>query len=77
MADRLHDAFAAGEVIPGTQGIGMGLTVVVTNVRAMSGTLTLAPSTSAPVQAGVTIVIRLPIDQGHSDSASERIRRRR
>ena len=77
MADRLHDAFAAGEVIPGTQGIGMGLTVVVTNVRAMSGTLTLAPSTSAPVEAGVTIVIRLPIDQGHSDSVSERSRRRR
>ena len=79
MADRLRDAFAAGEVIPGTQGIGLGLTVVVTNVRAMSGTLTLAPSTTSPVEAGVAIVVRIPIDQvkGHSDSASERVRRRR
>ena len=79
MADRLRDAFAAGEVIPGTQDIGMGLTVVVTNVRAMGGTLTLATSLAAPAEAGVTIVIRLPFheDKGYSDSASERIRRRR
>ncbi len=79
MADRLRDAFAAGQVIPGTQGIGMGLTVVVTNVRAMGGTLTLTTALAEPAEAGVTIAIRLPFQEikGHSDSASERIRRRR
>ena len=77
-ADRLRDSFAAGEVIPGTQGIGMGLTVVVTNVRAMAGTLSLAAPTTATAESGVTIVIRLPFGEGlgHRDSASERIRRR-
>lgn len=78
LADRMRDVFAAGEVMPGTTGIGMGLTVAVTNVRAMGGTLSLAASPTATAEQGVTIVIRLPFDkgQGHSDSASERIRRR-
>jgi signal transduction histidine kinase len=78
LADRMRDVFAAGEVMPGTTGIGMGLTVAVTNVRAMGGTLSLATSPTATAKQGVTIIIRLPFDegQGHSDSASERIRRR-
>jgi K+-sensing histidine kinase KdpD len=64
--------------MPGITGIGMGLTVAVTNVRAMGGTLSLATSPTATAEQGVTIIIRLPFDegQGHSDSASERIRRR-
>jgi hypothetical protein len=79
LADRMRDVFAAGEVMPGTTGIGMGLTVAVTNVRAMGGTLTLTTALAAPTEAGVTIAIRLPFqeDKGHSDSASQSIRRRR
>ena len=79
LADRMRDVFAAGEVMPGTTGIGMGLTVAVTNVRAMGGTLSLTTSLTAPAEPGVTIAIRLPFheDKGHSDSASQRIRRRR
>ena len=81
MADRMRNDFtageddlAAGEVIPGAVGIGMGLTVVVTNVRAMGGTLNLVTAG----EAGATIIIRLTFDESHShsDTASERIRRR-
>jgi K+-sensing histidine kinase KdpD len=74
MAERMRATFAAGEVIPGTLGIGMGLTVAVTNVRALGGTLSLVTAD----EAGVTIVIQVPLheSQGHSDSASERIKRR-
>ena len=78
LADRLRDSFAAGEVMPGTMGIGMGLTVVVTNVRAMGGTLSLNTPQNTTAESGVTTVIRLPFEERreHSDSASERIRRR-
>ena len=79
LADRMRDVFAAGEVMPGTTGIGMGLTYAVTNVRAMGGTLPLTTSLAAPAKAGVTIAFRLPFheDKGHSDFTSERVCRRK
>ena len=47
-------------MIPGTTGIGMGLTIVVTNARTMGGTLTPATSLAVPAEASVKIAIRLP-----------------
>jgi signal transduction histidine kinase len=76
LADRLRDAFTRGEVIPGTPGIGMGLTLALANVRALGGSLSLL-NQSAP---GVTILIRLPLPERNrqpSATASERIRRKR
>ena len=72
LADRLREAFTRGEVLPGTPGIGMGLTLVLANVRALGGTL-LLQNQSGP---GVTILVRLPLaGRTPSPTASERIRR--
>jgi signal transduction histidine kinase len=76
LADRLREAFTRGEVLPGTPGIGMGLTLALANVRTLGGSLVLLNRT----EPGVTIVIRLPLpdgDQEQTMTASERIRRRR
>ncbi|HEX3133500.1 MAG TPA: CHASE4 domain-containing protein, partial [Planctomycetota bacterium] len=54
LADRVRDAFTRGEVLPGTLGIGMGLTLVLANVRTMGGTMMLANQS----EPGATIIIR-------------------
>ena len=76
LADRLRDAFTRGEVLPGTPGIGMGLTLALANVRTLGGSLVLMTSSDP----GVTILVRLPLAgrmRSTSSTASERIRRRR
>jgi two-component system sensor histidine kinase KdpD len=76
LAARLREAFTRGEVLPGTPGIGMGLTLALANVRTLGGSLVLLNQS----EPGVTIVIRLPVpesDRQQTPTASERIRRRR
>lgn len=76
LAVRLREAFTRGEVLPGTPGIGMGLTLALANVRTLGGSMALL-NRSGP---GVTIVVRLPLldsARRQTATASERIRRRR
>jgi two-component system, OmpR family, sensor histidine kinase AdeS len=40
LAQRITDACARGEVLPGTPGIGLGLSIVLANLRALGGTIT-------------------------------------
>lgn len=74
LAERIRETFARGEVLPGTPGIGMGLTLALANVRTLGGTMMLANQS----EPGVTIVIRLPMDRAArvTGTASERIRQR-
>lgn len=75
LAERLREAFTRGEVIPGTPGVGMGLTLALANVRTLGGSLVLLNQS----EPGVTILIRLPLTgntRQNSPTASERIRRR-
>lgn len=76
LAARLREAFTRGEVLPGTPGIGMGLTLALANARTLGGSLVLL-NQSAP---GVAILVRLPLPEStrqQTPTASERIRRRR
>lgn len=76
LAVRLREAFTRGEVLPGTPGIGMGLTLALANARTLGGSLALLNQS----EPGVTILIRLPVpdsDRQQTPTASERIRRRR
>lgn len=75
LTDRLREAFIRGEVIPGTPGIGMGLTLALANVRILGGSLMLLNQS----EPGVTILVRLPLSgnvRQVAPTASERIRRR-
>jgi signal transduction histidine kinase len=75
LVDRVRDAFNRGEVVPGTPGIGMGLTLALANVRTLGGSLALLNQ----ADPGVTILVRLPLAEGRRatpPTASERIRRR-
>lgn len=76
LAARLREAFTRGEVLPGTPGIGMGLTLVLANTRTLGGSLVLLNQS----EPGVTILLRLPLPESsrqQTPTASERIRRRR
>ena len=76
LAERVRDAFNRGEVVPGTPGIGMGLTLALANVRTLGGSLSLLNQ----AEPGVTILVRLPLNDGRRSTpqtASERIRRAR
>lgn len=56
LAARIADACARGEVLPGSVGLGLGLAVVLANLRALGGRITLD---NRPGQ-GVTFAIELP-----------------
>lgn len=74
LLERVREAFIRGEVLPGTPGIGMGLTLALANVRMLNGTMSLLNQ----ADPGVTILVRLPLGNGRRGStptASERIRR--
>lgn len=62
LAARIHDACVRGEVLPGTPGIGLGLAIVLANVRALGGAIRLDNRAGE----GATFTIRLGRGAGAS-----------
>lgn len=60
LARRISDACARGEVLPGTLGIGLGLSIVLANLRALGGTITCTNSPGS----GVRFSFRIPEPSG-------------
>lgn len=73
----IAEAFARGEVVPGTPGIGLGLAVVISNARALKARLELERSDGS----GTTVAIHVPAQDAGFDyrtisSGTARFRRR-
>lgn len=58
LAQRLADACARGEVLPGTPGLGLGLAIVLANLRALGGRISLDNRPGSGVR--FTFVVPVP-----------------
>ena len=60
IAERIKEACKRGEVLPGTPGLGLGIALVLANLRMLGGQLSLHDTSPS----GTSITFTLPLDDG-------------